>query len=68
MHVFIINTGDSAATKTFTFSSVPGLASGSYKLHDMWTATDLSGTYAYSSNFSVSVAAHDTVAYRLVKA
>jgi len=64
VHVFIINTSGSTATKQFTFSNVPGLGtSGNFKVHDMWTSTDLSGTYAASSSFSVSVAAHDNVAY-----
>ncbi|KAG5639125.1 hypothetical protein H0H81_006714 [Sphagnurus paluster] len=67
-HVFIINTSSSAATKTFTLSNVPGLGtSGNYKIHDMWTGTDLSGTYAATASFSVNVAPHDTVAYLLKK-
>ncbi|GLB37677.1 putative melibiase [Lyophyllum shimeji] len=67
-HVFIINTGSSTATKTFTLSNVPGLGtSGTFKIHDMWSGTDLSGTYSASSSFSVSVAAHDTVTYLLTK-
>ncbi|KDR86112.1 hypothetical protein GALMADRAFT_132705 [Galerina marginata CBS 339.88] len=69
VHVFIINTSGSTATKTFTFSSVPGLGtSGNFKVHDMWAGTDLSGTHAASSTFSVSVAPHDTVAYFISKA
>ncbi|KDR71599.1 hypothetical protein GALMADRAFT_143854 [Galerina marginata CBS 339.88] len=69
VHVFIINTSSSTATKQFTFSNVPGLGtSGNFKVHDMWAGTDLSGTYAASSSFSVSVAAHDTVAYFISKA
>ncbi|KAG6920247.1 hypothetical protein DXG01_005016 [Tephrocybe rancida] len=68
-HVLIINTASSTATKTFTLSNVPGLGtSGTWKVHDMWTGTDLSGTYAASASFSVSVAAHDSVAYLLTKA
>ncbi|KAF5322342.1 hypothetical protein D9619_001327 [Psilocybe cf. subviscida] len=67
-HVFIINTSSSTATKQFTFSNVPGLgSSGNFKVHDMWTGSDLSGTYAASATFTVSVAAHDTVAYRITK-
>ncbi|KAL0956317.1 hypothetical protein HGRIS_002470 [Hohenbuehelia grisea] len=63
-HVFIINTSASTATRQFSFANVPGLpSSGSFKLHDMWTGADLSGTYTLGSTFSVSVAAHDTVAY-----
>ena len=68
-HVFIINTSSSSATKQFAFANVPGLsASGSFKVHDMWAGTDLSGTYSTSSTFSVSVAPHDTVAYLITKA
>lgn len=64
VHVFIINTSSSTATKQFTFVNVPGLAtSGNFKVHDMWAGTDLSGTYTAASTFSVSVAPHDTVAY-----
>ncbi|KAF9447961.1 glycoside hydrolase family 27 protein [Macrolepiota fuliginosa MF-IS2] len=67
-HVFIINTGSSTATKKFTFSNVPGLGtSGNFKVHDMWTGQDLSGTFTASSSFSISVAAHDTVAYLITK-
>ncbi|KAF5322226.1 hypothetical protein D9619_001332 [Psilocybe cf. subviscida] len=69
VHVFIINTSSSTATKQFTFSNVPGLGtSGSFKIHDMWAGTDLSGTYTASSTFTVSVAAHDTTAYLITKA
>ena len=68
-NVFIINTSSSSATKQFAFANVPGLgAAGSFKIHDMWAGTDLSGTYSTSSTFSVSVAPHDTVAYLITKA
>lgn len=61
VHVFIINTSDSTATKTFSFSLVPGLSgSGSFVVHDMWAGKDL-GTF--STSYSASVAAHDTVAF-----
>jgi alpha-galactosidase len=64
IHVFIINTSSSTATKQFKFSNVPGLGtSGTFVVHDMWAGVDLSGTYAASATFSVSVAPHDTVAY-----
>lgn len=59
-HVFIINTTNSTLTKTFNFASVPGLGSGSYKVHDMWAGTDVSGTF--SGSYSVSVAGHDNAA------
>ncbi|KAF8971114.1 glycoside hydrolase [Flammula alnicola] len=69
VHVFIINTSSGSATKQFTFSIVPGLGtSGNLKVHDMWAGTDLSGTYTASSTFTVSVAAHDTVAYLITLA
>ncbi|KAG6876651.1 hypothetical protein C0993_001515 [Termitomyces sp. T159_Od127] len=65
-HVFIINTSSGTATKTFRLSSVPGIGtSGRWQFHDMWTGSDLSGTYEANANFSVNVAAHDTVAYLL---
>jgi len=66
-HVFITNTGSGTATKTFSFANVPGLGSGTFKLHDMWTGQDVSGTFSSSSSYSVSVAAHDTVAYLITK-
>jgi|SRR5882762_6269022 len=71
-HVFIINTGNTAANKTFAFANVPGLSNGrwgsirSYKLHDMWTGQDVSGTFR--GTYSVSVAAHDTVALLITAA
>ncbi|KAJ3570012.1 hypothetical protein NP233_g4680 [Leucocoprinus birnbaumii] len=67
-HVFIINTGSSTASKKFTLSNVPGLGtSGNFKIHDMWTGSDLSGTFSASSTFTVNVQAHDTVAYLITK-
>ncbi|KAJ7593909.1 hypothetical protein C8J56DRAFT_1043695 [Mycena floridula] len=52
-HVFIINTGNATATKTFTLSNVPGLrTTKSFKVHDMWAGTDLSGTHSATSSFS----------------
>ncbi|KAG9223651.1 hypothetical protein CCMSSC00406_0008534 [Pleurotus cornucopiae] len=61
-HVFIINTSASESTKQFTFANVPGLrAGGTFKVHDMWTGQDLSGTH--TSSFSINVAAHDTAAF-----
>ncbi|KAF5351855.1 hypothetical protein D9756_007703 [Leucocoprinus leucothites] len=68
-HVFIINTGSSRANKKFTLSNVPGLrTSGNFKIHDMWTGSDLSGTVSAGSNFTVSIQAHDTAAYLITKA
>lgn len=64
VHVFIINTGQTTATKTFAFSNVPGLCAGLtgyYKVHDMWTGMDISGTF--SSSYSLNVKAHDTAAF-----
>jgi alpha-galactosidase len=60
-HVFIINTGSSAATKKFSFANVPGLGNGKYTLHDMWTGLNVSGTH--TGSYSVKVAAHDTAAF-----
>lgn len=65
-HVFIVNTSGSTATKTFSFANVPGLGSGSYKVHDMWTGSDVSGTF--TGTYSVSVAAHDTAAFLITAA
>lgn len=61
VHVFVINSGDSAANKTFNFANVSGLGgSGSYVLHDMWSGTDLG---SFTGNYTTSVDAHDTVAF-----
>ncbi|KAJ3784409.1 glycoside hydrolase [Lentinula aff. detonsa] len=69
VHVFVINTSATSATKSFAFANVPGLTgSGPFVLHDMWAGTDLAGTYSLSSTFSVNVASHDTVAYRITSA
>jgi len=65
-HVFIINTSSSAVTKKFLFANVPGLTSGTYKLHDMWAGQDISGNF--TGSYSVRVAAHDTAAYLVTPA
>ncbi|ETW80921.1 glycoside hydrolase family 27 protein [Heterobasidion irregulare TC 32-1] len=58
-HVFIVNTGASLTTFTVNFADVPGLGSGSYRVHDMWASKDL-GTF--SGSWNVSIASHDTAA------
>jgi len=65
IHVFIINTSSSTATKTITFANVPGLGSGSFKVHDMWAKADV-GTF--SGSYSTSLAAHDTGAWLITPA
>jgi alpha-galactosidase len=65
VHVFVINIGDSASTKTFEFAIVDGLGNGNYVVHDMWTGKDL-GTF--SGNYSTSVDAHDTIAFYITSA
>ena len=57
-HVFIVNT-NSTATKTFDFANVPGLGSGPFVVHDMWTGKDL-GTF--ETSYTTKVDAHDTAA------
>ncbi len=64
MHVFIVNTG-AAASKSFNFADVPGLGSGSFKVHDMWTGADV-GTFAGS--FTTTVDTHDTAAFLVTPA
>lgn len=65
-HVFIMNTSSSASTKTITFANVTGLASStSYKVHDMWTKTDV-GTF--STSWSTTLASHDTGAWLITPA
>ncbi|KAG9043081.1 hypothetical protein FS837_010051 [Tulasnella sp. UAMH 9824] len=61
-HVFMINYNSTAGSMTVNFSAVPELQSKtSWKVHDMWTATDI-GTF--SGSYTVSVASHDTAALR----
>jgi alpha-galactosidase len=64
-HVFVINTGSASASKTITFSQVPGLGAGSWKVHDMWTSQDL-GTF--TTSYSVTLASHDTAAFLITSA
>lgn len=66
--MFIINTSASTAIKTFAFANVPGLGTGTFQVHDMWAGADLTGTYASTASFSVSVAPHDSVAYLITPA
>nr|VWO96218.1 Sulfatase domain-containing protein [Ganoderma boninense] len=58
-HVFIINTNSTAATMSFDFANVPGLGSGSFTVHDMWTGKDLG---KFTTSFSATVDTHDTAA------
>ncbi|KAG8797217.1 hypothetical protein FRC17_007814 [Serendipita sp. 399] len=65
-HVFIMNTASSSSTKMITFASVPGLTSASkYKIHDMWTAIDVTVS---ASSWSVTLDAHDTGAWLITPA
>ncbi|KAI5803057.1 glycoside hydrolase superfamily [Geopyxis carbonaria] len=65
-HVFAINLGAAAATRTVTFADVPGLSAGTaYVVHDMWTGTDL-GTF--TGSWGRSVESHDTLAVRITEA
>jgi len=64
-HVFVLNTAASTQTKTVTFANVPGLTSGSFVVHDMWTGTNV-GTFA--NTFSTSLGAHDTGAWLITPA
>jgi alpha-galactosidase len=65
-HVFVLNTLDTAQTKTVVFSEVPGLnADTEYTVHDSWTGKK-QGTFKVS--YEASVERHDTMAIRIVKA
>jgi alpha-galactosidase len=65
-HVFILNTENTSSQKTITFGDVPGLSAGiSYKVHDMWTGTDV-GTF--TDSWSTTLAAHDTGAWLITTA
>jgi len=63
-HVFVINTGSATANKVITFSAVPGLGTGNFKVHDMWTGKDI-GTF--SGSYTVSLASHDFAAFLVTK-
>lgn len=65
VHVFIMNTSSSSSTKTIVFANVPGLGNGSWKIHDMWTGSDV-GTF--STSWSTTLAAHDTGAWLITAA
>jgi alpha-galactosidase len=60
IHVFIINTSDTATSKTFNFANVPHLSGSSYQVHDMWTSKDLG---QFSGAYTTSLSAHDTAAF-----
>jgi len=62
IHVFIINTFDSIATKTFDYANVPCIGEPPYIVTDMWTGA-IAVQSANSASFSVSVDAHDTKAF-----
>ncbi|KAI0318865.1 glycoside hydrolase superfamily, partial [Amylostereum chailletii] len=62
-HVFVVNTNDTKSTFTVEFSDVPGLGTGSFVVHDMWTGEDV-GTFKES--WSVTLDAHDTAAVLVI--
>ncbi|KAF8585907.1 glycoside hydrolase family 27 protein [Ramaria rubella] len=64
-HVFVINTSSSSASKTVTFSQVPGLGAGSWKVHDMWASVDLG---MFTNSYNVTLAGHDTAALLITSA
>ena len=64
----MLNTASSSASKTITFSAVPGLSaagSGGYTVHDMWAGKDV-GTFTGSYTFSLD--SHDTGAFLITPA
>lgn len=58
-HVFVVNFGSATATMGFDFASA-GLSGDSFKVHDMWTGTDIGTT---ATSYSVNLASHDTAAF-----
>ena len=64
VHVFIVNTNNLLSNKTVEFASVPGLEGERFLVHDMWTSKDLG---IFLESFTVTLAAHDTAAFRLSK-
>ncbi|KAI8941534.1 hypothetical protein NX059_002750 [Plenodomus lindquistii] len=64
-HVFALNTLDTANIKTIEFAEVPGLASSTkYTVYDSWTGIERGDFVEY---YSADVAAHDTMAIRVVE-
>ncbi|KAI0369678.1 glycoside hydrolase [Pilatotrama ljubarskyi] len=64
VHVFVVNTG-SATSKAFNFADVPGLGTGSYNVHDMWTGANLG---VFSGIYSALIDKHDTAAFLITPA
>jgi alpha-galactosidase len=60
-----VNTNGATTTFKINFADVPGLGTGSFLVHDMWSGTNV-GTF--SDSYSVSLAAHDTAAIRVTGA
>ena len=66
IHVFMLNTQDKEVEMLAEYSEIPGLKENhTYLVHDMWTGKDLG---VFTSNFSVQVTKHDTVALRFTAA
>ncbi|KAG6332386.1 hypothetical protein ID866_6706 [Astraeus odoratus] len=67
-HVFILNTSNSSATKTFDYDQVPGISEPPYIVTDMWSGETVVNCTSQSTSFSVNVDAHDTKAYLITHA
>ncbi|CAI6333740.1 unnamed protein product [Periconia digitata] len=66
IHIFALNTLDTAQNKTIAFSEVPGLvANTSYTVHDSWTGKQMG---IFATEYTTLVERHDTMAIRLVEA
>jgi alpha-galactosidase len=65
-HVFVLNTLDTAQTRTVMFADVPGLdATTEYAVYDSWSGK-LQGKFV--KQYEAVAASHDTIAIRVVKA
>ncbi|KAF1836085.1 alpha-galactosidase precursor [Decorospora gaudefroyi] len=65
VHVFVLNTLDTAETKTIDFGEVPGLdADVEYGVYDLWTGESVG---AFRGVYEGLVQSHDTMAVRLVE-
>ncbi|KAK4653467.1 hypothetical protein QC762_506680 [Podospora pseudocomata] len=67
IHVFLLNTHDTAVNMRAVFAEIPPLKSGGkgYLVHDMWTGEDLG---IFRKYFELEVKAHDTAALTITKA
>ena len=63
--VFMMNHASSQATLTLPFASVPGLATGSVKVRDIWAQADIN---TFTTSYTVTLQSHDAAFLMLTPA